>query len=197
MISYLSISISSSLPDYGWEHWNVLLFNHIHATGSSPHLLIAAAAWLAELPLYLAILYSAWKLVSLRDTGLAIRLLIACVCAILIEHLVSTHAYHPRPFAAGYGPAWVFHDANNSMPSTHATLAWTLAAGFALRKHFRSSAVLLLLGGVMAWARIYVGIHWPADMAGAALSAALSTAVGYGAHAMFARLPVLHDKKIR
>lgn len=107
------------------------------------------------------------------------RLILAFGTAIVIEALISTVAYHPRPFAAGFGPAWMSHAANNSMPSTHVTLTWIMAITLAIRKQRWISLALFALGGVLAWARIYVGIHWPTDMVGAAVSACLSVALAY------------------
>ena len=41
--------------------------------------------------------------------------------------------------------------------------------------------LLALLGLPMAWARVYLGVHWPLDMAGAALSGAVAALVMHGA----------------
>jgi undecaprenyl-diphosphatase len=163
-----------------WAHWNVVLFQCLHATSDSPHFLISVAAWLAELPLFLTMAFAAWQVVRQRDGIAAVRLVLGCGCALLIEVIVSKYAYHPRPFAAGFGPSWVSHAANNSMPSTHATLIWTITMILASRQTWFVNALLAALGCAMAWARIYIGIHWPADMVGAVLSACLSTGVGYG-----------------
>ncbi|MBB3181188.1 phosphatase PAP2 family protein [Variovorax sp. Sphag1AA] len=82
----------------------------------------------------------------------------------IVEALCNAHAYHDRPFAAGFGPALVHHAANNSMPSSHVTFVWVIAAVFAMKGKWSLSAVLTAFGFVLAWARIYVGIHWPLDM---------------------------------
>ena len=157
-----------------WEAWNKALYLRLHATATSPHWLITAAAWLSEAPLFVALGLTAWRLVHRRDTEGAIRTMVAFGIALATEALVSALAFHPRPFAAGLGPAWVEHAANNSMPSTHVTLVWIMALTLALRCQRRVSLVLFLLGITLAWARIYVGIHWPADMVGAAFSAGIS-----------------------
>lgn len=150
---------------------------HLHATAQSPSALITLAALLAEWPLYAALGLTAWQLWRRRDGVAAMRLIIAFGTAIVIEALISTFAYHPRPFAAGFGPAWMSHAANNSMPSTHVTLTWIMAITLAIRKQRWISLALFALGCLLAWARIYVGIHWPADMVGAAVSACLSVAL--------------------
>ena len=163
-----------------WEPWNVAVFQHMHATAGSPHWLIAVAAVLAEWPLVVAAGLTGWLLWRKRDgVGLA-RLVVACGAALLIEALVSLLAFHPRPFAAGFGPAWVTHAADNSMPSTHVTLAAIMAIALALRQQRRAATVVLGLAAMLTWARIYVGIHWPADMLGAVVSAGISTIIATG-----------------
>lgn len=163
-----------------WEPWNVALFQHLHATSSSPPRLIAVAAVLAEWPLVAAGCLTGWLMLQARDRLGVVRLIAAGAVALLIEALVSRFAFHPRPFAVGFGPAWIAHAANNSMPSTHVTLALIMAIVLAMRRHPRASVVVLALALALAWARIYVGIHWPADMVGAALSAIVSVAVVRG-----------------
>lgn len=153
------------------------LFHRWHATASSPSVLIAAAAMLAEWPLFVAAGLTGWLLLRQRDRLGAVRVVAAGGVAILIEALVSALASHPRPFAAGFGPAWVGHAANNSMPSTHVTFALIMAIALAMRRLRWASAAVMVLAAMLAWARVYVGIHWPADMVGAAVSAIVSVAV--------------------
>ena len=154
-------------PSAFWEPWNVAVFQCMHATAASPTALIAVAVVLAEWPLFVAVGLTGWQLLRRRDRIGVIRAIAACVVAILIEALVSAFAFNPRPFAAGFGPAWVMHEANNSMPSTHVTLTLVMAITLAMRKQRWASAVVVVLAVVLAWARVYVGIHWPADMVGA------------------------------
>lgn len=167
-------------PGALWERWNIAVYLHLHATTDSPHWLIMLAAWLAEAPLLAALGLAAWQLFRRRDGRAAIQMAIAFAMALLIEAVISAVAFHPRPFAAGFGPAWVRHAANNSMPSTHVTLACIMALAFILRRQLRVGVVLLGLGAMLAWARIYVGIHWPADMVGAVISAGFSVAIAAG-----------------
>jgi len=160
-----------------WEAWNIATFRHMHATATSPHWLVALAALLATLPLYASFALTAWQLVRSRERHAALGLTLALAIALATEAITSAFAYHPRPFAAGFGPAWMEHAANNSMPSTHVTLALTMSLIVGLRRHTGTSLALIGMSVLMAWARIYVGIHWPADMIGAVISACLSSAL--------------------
>lgn len=159
--------------------WNVKLFEYIHASDASTRWLIATATVLAEAPLYVALALAAWTLLRTRDRRGALELASATFLALVIEAAISRWAFHPRPFAAGMGHAWMVHAANNSMPSTHVTLTWVAALVLFARRHPAMGTILVILGAVLAWARIYVGIHWPADMLGAALSAVVCAPIGW------------------
>jgi undecaprenyl-diphosphatase len=161
--------------------WNLRLYRLLHATDSSSTVLIAAARYLAELPLIIASGLMIWHMMRRRDGVTASRLLIAAVSVFAVEAITAAIQYHPRPFEVGFGPAWAVHPANNSMPSTHVALTWMMAATFLLEKRWGLGILLTLLGASMAWARICLGIHWPADMLGAAISGALSAVLARNA----------------
>ena len=67
------------------------------------------------------------------------------------------------------------HDPTSSFPSLHATFLFSMAFALLLQKGSRGIALfVMLLGGATAWARIFVGVHYPLDMAGAFLTACLA-----------------------
>ena len=160
------------------ESWNIAAFEFLHSGSHIAYLWVLLVAWLAELPVYIAVVLTAWHLVRRRDGATAAILCIACASAGLLEHAIARYAYHARPFAAGFGPAMMAHAANNSMPSSHAAFVWTLAAVMAGRKQWPLSMSLALLGLLLAWARVFAGIHWPIDMAGAAVVAIVCACLG-------------------
>lgn len=160
-----------------WMHWDQAVFIKLHATAASPPWLVATAVVLAQWALIVAIVITAWQLLRHRDGAGAWRVLIAWMVSWGIELFIRTFAFHPRPFAAGFGPSLLAHGASNSMPSTHVTIGLILMLTLVLGRHFRSSVAVASLIVALAWARVYVGIHWPTDMLGALLSATLSMTV--------------------
>ncbi|OWT80246.1 MULTISPECIES: phosphatase PAP2 family protein [unclassified Achromobacter] len=164
----------------GLEAFNIAVFEFLRGSPGDAKILIGVARQLAEVPAIIAGAVLLWYLVSRRDYAMALGTAIAIGASKLIEAYVNAHAFHARPFAAGFGPALVYHAANNSMPSSHATFAWTLAVIFLWKREWRYAGIVALLGLVVAWARIFVGIHWPLDMVGSALSAAACGSLGYG-----------------
>ncbi|HDR9283070.1 MULTISPECIES: undecaprenyl-diphosphatase [Burkholderiaceae] len=80
---------------------------------------------------------------------------------------------HPRPFMLGLGHRLIPHAADASFPSDHLTLWWAIAFSLWMQRG-RLGAALTLLGIPVAWARIYLGVHFPLDMLGAAAVAGFS-----------------------
>ena len=127
--------------------------------------------WLV--PLGLTVLWLFGKCV---DRHAAVKALAAGLIALGVNQLIALLWFHPRPFMAGIGHTYLPHVADSSFPSDHVTLL--LAAGLALWtsgaiRARRVAGVLLAASLPVAWARIYLGVHFPFDMLGA-----LSVAVG-------------------
>ena len=95
--------------------------------------------------------------------------------ALLINQAIGLAWSHPRPFMIGLGHTLIPHVADSSFPSDHLTLWWAVAFSFLLQRDPRVVGMALAsLGIPIAWARIYLGVHFPFDMLGAVAVAALS-----------------------
>lgn len=67
--------------------------------------------------------------------------------------------------------------ATGSFPSGHATVAFACATALALAVP-RLALPLYALAALVAWSRVYVGVHYPLDvLAGAVLGVALALAI--------------------
>ena len=152
------------------------LFLLINApSGASPAIVSVAeliASKLIDLvPLLLVALW-VWGSPS-RRTGL-VASSIAAGLALGTNQLVGLFWFEPRPFMAGLGRTLMAHVPENSFPSDHTT--FILAVGFALvatRAAPTWGKVVSVLGVLVAWARIYLGLHFPLDMVASALIACL------------------------
>jgi undecaprenyl-diphosphatase len=99
----------------------------------------------------------------------------SALVALFAAQVIGTLWPHPRPFMIGLGRTLLSHAADASFPSDHLTLLWAVA--FSLSMHCATRATgarLALLGVPVAWARVYLGVHFPFDIAGAALVAVVS-----------------------
>lgn len=82
---------------------------------------------------------------------------------------------HPRPFMIGLGHTFLTHVPDSSFPSDHLTLLLAVALSLCLARQTRTMGVALVFLSVpIAWARIYLGVHFPLDMLGSLLVSALS-----------------------
>lgn len=99
----------------------------------------------------------------------------AGLLGLLINQCVGLFVSHPRPFMIGLGHTLIPHVADSSFPSDHLTLWWSVAFSLPLQRNGRSLGLALALLGIpIAWARIYLGVHFPFDMLGAVGVAAFS-----------------------
>ncbi len=115
-----------------------------------------------------------------RGSGLRFALLDATASGLLGLSLAVgiTQVYdHPRPFAIGLGQVLIPHAADASFPSDHGTLLFALGVSLLISGQRLWAAGFLAFGLGVAWARIYLGVHFPLDMIGAAAVAACAAAL--------------------
>lgn len=158
------------------EELNHSLFLLINASPHPSPILLNAAMLCAEWLIFLApaILLSGWLRGGEQTRKLMLEAAACGVLALSVSMLVGALWPHPRPFMIGLGTNFLAHAADSSFPSDHLTLQWSVAFSFLLHRQLRTLGLALsLLGLPMAWARIYLGVHFPLDMLGAALVAAL------------------------
>lgn len=158
------------------EHLNNTLFLWINATDPSA-LGLMLGRLLANSLVYVFPLYIVlnWLRADAAGRDALVQAALTAAVAMLLSWLIAKAWFHPRPFAVGIGHQYMPHKPTASFPSNHLSFIWALCAGLwvhAVRR--RSAWILGLLGLPVAWARIYMGVHWPLDMAGALLNAILA-----------------------
>lgn len=88
-------------------------------------------------------------------------------------------AHAPRPYTVfPHALALVAHSQDYSSPSDHAVMTGAVAAGVLLT-HRRLGVATALAAVVMAFARVYVGAHFPFDVIVGLLLGAAVTCIGY------------------
>lgn len=101
---------------------------------------------------------------ALLATGLAV------IAALAVNQLLGKLWFEPRPFMIGLGHTLAKHAPDGSFPSDHATFMWSLGLGLIATRAWRGWGwVVSVLGLAVAWSRIYLGLHFPIDMAGSLL----------------------------
>ncbi len=170
------------------ENFNHDLFLWLNAPEHPGTLLLASAIFFAEYAIWVipAIIGIGWLRGSERTRKVLLEATASALTGLLIAQIIGWVWPHPRPFMIGLGHTLIPHVADSSFPSDHLTLLWAVAFSFLMhRKPRRAGMALVLLGLPVAWARIYLGVHFPLDMAGAALVAVLSAWLAFRAVRMY------------
>jgi len=153
------------------EQLNLLWFSLLNADaglhGWRLALGLFAANWVILLvPLGLAGL---WMHGGAGEREAAVRALLATGCALAANGVIGQLWYHGRPFVDGIGHTFMHHAPTPSFPSNHGTIMFTVALVLATSQApaaRRFGRALLPLALVVAWARVFLGVHWPMDMIG-------------------------------
>ena len=119
-----------------------------------------------------------WLLGHSRQRPALFFATLVALFALGVNQLIGLAWFHPRPAMLGVGHTFFAHAPDSSFPSDHLTVFW--AIGFSLFCHAATRAIglgTMAAGLVVAWARIYLGVHFPMDMLGAAVISSLSFAL--------------------
>ncbi|HRM30790.1 MAG TPA: phosphatase PAP2 family protein [Acinetobacter johnsonii] len=152
---------------------NLSLFSWINASPEATNTSIHFAIFIANDLLYCMILLFAWFwLRGNYDTKKQIlKAFIFTSIAILISQCISHVYYHPRPFVMEVGRTLIYHAPNGSFPSDHMLIFSSIAFSYLFSAQRKLGIFLLVMAWLVAWSRVYLGVHFPLDMLGAFLLA--------------------------
>ena len=152
------------------EALNAATFLRMNADLNTPHWKIGAATFLADYLIYLIslVLIGMWCWGKQMQRNLALKACLVTLVALAMNQIIILLWPHPRPFMVGLGHSFMAHLADPSFPSDHATVF--SAIGLTLVFSSVRSLIgwsILAAGAVVAWARVFLGVHFPLDMVGA------------------------------
>lgn len=156
---------------------NETLFLLINANQDSPHFLLGFAALAADYLLYIVPLALTFLWCWGNRREVAFRSLCVSLLALGFGQIISAVYIHPRPFMVPIGHTFAQHAADASFPSDHGLLMFSVSFAFLLCREWLLGWAMLAAGALIAWSRVYLGIHFPFDMVGAAVVAAVACGV--------------------
>jgi undecaprenyl-diphosphatase len=152
------------------EVFNRAVFLHLNATPGTPRWLIDAGLLIANYAIWVvpAALVCMWLAGGSLRREIAVRATLVGSLALVANQLIGMAWYHPRPFVIGVGHTFLAHTPDSSFPSDHATLLSAVALTFLYSGKRLLGMFVTAIGIAVAWARVFVGVHFPFDMIGAA-----------------------------
>ncbi|MCB0076569.1 MAG: phosphatase PAP2 family protein [Anaerolineales bacterium] len=117
-----------------------------------------------------AMLVIDWFRGALRARRVVVHAILALLVANLIVKLSNLLWYRLRPFTLHDVTLLFYYPSDSSFPSNSAAAMWAMAWALWLRdRRSPLGRMALLLAALMGFSRIWVGVHYPADIVGGAL----------------------------
>ncbi|MCP2035402.1 undecaprenyl-diphosphatase [Planomicrobium sp. HSC-17F08] len=169
---------------------NVQLFRMINNLGKNFSFLNPAAVFIAEYALFILILSLVffWIIPAFRNRMMVICTLLAVLIAQLIRIPVGRLHSNLQPFAELPNVNQLIDKTvGNSFPSDHTLLVFAFCVTFALF-HKRFAVLWLLLAVLVGITRIWIGVHYPLDVAAGASISIVSAVIVF---AVAPKLPAI------
>jgi undecaprenyl-diphosphatase len=140
------------------------LSNAIHGLAGHSPLADELARIAADYLVLFGLLALAWLYLRQRSLRAFMAAGLAVVAAVGVAGLIGVVEYVPRPFVAEHFVPLIQHTSDSSFPSDHlAALGAVCGASWFTAR--RLSAWTAVVAAAVAFARVYVGVHWITDVA--------------------------------
>jgi undecaprenyl-diphosphatase len=109
---------------------------------------------------------------KINQTAVIVAAISLGIAQALVD-ILNVFFFRPRPFTLLPTHLLFYAPHDSSFPSNAATVGFAIAFGVFFVNR-RAGGILLAMAVVLAFARVYVGVHYPSDVLGAAALAALT-----------------------
>jgi undecaprenyl-diphosphatase len=167
---------TSSIADASSESLDYTLFHAVNGLASRSSalnaLMIGSAKYLPiAFALALVALWLSWRARNQRAAFLAG---VSALIALGLGQLIGKALPRPRPYLSHAVNQLISPSLDTSFPSDHAILGFAVAV-MVWRYNRRAGTALLILAALMAFARVFVGAHYPGDVLGGAVLGTLTS----------------------
>ena len=152
------------------EAFNQTLFLRLNADAPTSAWILSTAAIIADDLIYLVplLLVAFWFEGNTGRRSMALKACLVALVSLGINQLIGLVYSHPRPVMIGLGHTWIPHAADSSFPSDHMTVFVSIGLTLLLDGARWRGLATLIAGLAVAWSRVFLGVHFPLDMLGAA-----------------------------
>ncbi|GAB6459912.1 MULTISPECIES: undecaprenyl-diphosphatase [unclassified Bacillus cereus group] len=164
-----------------FSQFNIDIFRAINDLGKQYSFLNPAIVFLAEYMVYMfaLIILAYWFTGSRKSRMMVIQAMVAFVIAEAIGKIAGKFHLNYQPFAVLPDVnKLVDHAVDNSFPSDHTILFFSICLSFWLVRK-KTGWLWLILALCVAISRIWVGVHYPFDIAVGALIGCISAVISY------------------
>ncbi|HDR7664956.1 undecaprenyl-diphosphatase [Bacillus wiedmannii] len=164
-----------------FSQFNIDIFRAINDLGKQYSFLNSTMVFLAEYMVYILalIILAYWFTGARKSRVMAIQAMIAFVIAEVIGKIAGKFHLNYQPFAALPDVnKLIDHTVDNSFPSDHTILFFSICFSFWLVRK-KTGWLWLILAFCVAISRIWVGVHYPFDVAVGALIGCISAVFSY------------------
>ncbi|MGO1157695.1 phosphatase PAP2 family protein [Acinetobacter lwoffii] len=162
------------------DQLNLYLFHILNVPDQASIWMINYASLIAHdlVYLFLLIFAIAWFRGSYEVKTGIIKAFIFTAITLLISEMLSAILSTPRPFVMDVGRTLIEHAPTGSFPSNHMSIFSGIAFAYYFSPQRDLGRILIWTAWLVAWSRVYVGVHFPIDMLGAFLMAIIVNLAG-------------------
>ena len=155
------------------DQLNLYLFHILNVPDQASIWMINYASLIAHdlVYLFLLIFAIAWFRGSYEVKTGIIKAFIFTAITLLMSEVLSAVLKTPRPFVMDVGRTLIEHAPTGSFPSNHMSIFSGIAFAYYFSPQRDLGRILIWTAWLVAWSRVYVGVHFPIDMLGAFLMA--------------------------
>ena len=153
------------------DQLNLYLFHLLNAPDQASIWMINYACLIAHdlVYLFLLIFAIAWFWGSDEVKTGIVKAVIFTAITLSMSEVLSALLNTPRPFVMDVGRTLIEHAPTGSFHSNHMSIFSGMALAYYFSPQRDLGRILLWTAWLVAWSRIYVGVHFPIDMVGAFL----------------------------